>query len=631
MPQYPRLLNLDDDTKERLISFINTELDNHFAERGKYVANLEAWAKDYWVEPSKDVRTFPFYGASNLIIPLTAISVEAVHARVMTTLFAVDPYITSQFHTQELPSGAETALERYVQFELDHSIGFKKSSENIILELEKFGTGIGKSGYEKVVKRAVRTVGDQEQEFDVVTKATATIDPVAGSRFMMPFTDQCPQTSMWCGEEHSENPYTLKLWEEGGLFYPGTFEAIDNWIQNTNQAIDSGSGQSFTQKQEKLEDKKPVYPKRVDWVELWLAFDINQGGRQLEIVVHFHREAQFLMAVRYNWNDDLSRPYRTGPYIPVEHRWNGVGICKQNDQFQREITTIHRQRLDNATLANMRMFKVHKLSGYGPKEPIFPGKMWFLDDMAHMDTLQLGEIYPSAYSNEQGALIYSQQRTGVNEVILGMPQVGTPGTATGDIARIQEGNKKFDYALGNIKTLLGSLVMDAFMNIKQFGTRNTEYFSSVENADLILAVMNQPAEVIRRGILFDIGMVTSKGNRMLDRQNWVQIQQALAQYYQAIMGLAQMVGDPNLMGIILKKALVASNEATRQLLESFELRNIDRIIVPEIERLVDVNERSGPNNLLVPGGNSGPEGNGGAPGMDALSQILASLGTGGAQ
>jgi hypothetical protein len=74
-------------------------------------------------------------------------------------------------------------------------------------------------------------------------------------------------------------------------------------------------------------------------------------------------------------------------------------------------------------LANTRMIKINKLAGYGPKEPIFPGKMWFVDDITHIDVMQLGEVYTSAFNQEQSTLMYSQQRTNVNDRSMGMPQI----------------------------------------------------------------------------------------------------------------------------------------------------------------------------------------------------------------
>jgi hypothetical protein len=287
------------------------------------------------------------------------------------------------------------------------------------------------------------------------------------------------------------------------------------------------------------------------------------------------------MSVRYNWLSDLRRPYYKGVYFPVEHRWNGIGICKQLNQFQREITTQHRQRLDNATLANVRMIKVNKFSGYGPNEPIFPGKMWFLDRMDDVETFQLGEIYPSSYSNEHQTLQYAQQRSGVNELNLGMPQVGTPGTATAELSRVQESNKKYDFVYGNIRRFAGEITLDVASQLQQFGPKQLSYFDEVADGALVKKFLELPPTLIREGIIVDIAVAGQKENKLLDRQNWQQLGQQLNQYYMAILQIAQMTGDQEKMAMITQQAYEGATEAMRQILESFDIKNVNRLIVEE--------------------------------------------------
>lgn len=620
MAEYPRLLNLDEETEARLKSWLTTEIQEHLEERKDLMDDLERWQKDYWVKPSTTVRKFPFYGASNIIVPLTAISVEAIHSRMMTTLFGISPIVSVQMLPSLFPPATDGVFEKFVDFELGKA-NFYNAANDMMLEAEKFGTLIGKSGYEKIVRKAVRVVNGVEEEFSVITKQGATIDPVALARFYMPFNAQDPQEAPWCGELHTWTPYQIKLAEAGGLFKEGSYTNILQFAERSEAERQTGSGKAFTQNQEELENRKPIWTKRVDFYEVWCAFDIDGDEEEEELQIFFHYESNEILAVRYNWYNDLHRPYRISQYIPVEHRWPGIGVCKQNDQFQREVTTIHRQRLDNATIANMRMFKVHKLSGYGPNEPIFPGKMWFLDDMTHMESLQAGEVYQSSFANEQSALIYSQQRTGVNEVMLGMPQVGTPGTATGDLARIQEGNKKFDFSLGHLKRGLNLVVQDFVCNVAQFGTRNVEYIGSVPNGNLIMQVLSADLDLIRRGIMFDMTLSGAQRNKLTDRNNWKELYQMLSNYYMQTIQLVQFTGDKQLTMFMIQKALLAGVETMRQIGETFDARNLERIIPIELERmLADGSQQS--NNGGSVGGN---QTTGSQPGMDLITLLGQSI------
>jgi hypothetical protein len=580
MPDYPRELTLSADETLRLTSYLDTELRNHDMERTGFVDDLVRAQKDYWAKPPVEKVTFPFSGAATLIIPLTAIAVEAVHSRTMTRLFGLPQFVSAKAKGDAY-GDIVRPIEQFMDHELLHSMKLRDVIENPILEIEKFGIGIGKSGYEKINKTAVRTAPDgSEEEFTVPIKNGACIDGVQANRFIMPYYSVDPQTAPWVGEYHTKTPFEVLGMENSGFFKKGTFKTLEDWVSRT---IDGQDGERrYEREMQKMENRQAVWPKQLDWAEVWLEWDVDGSGFPKEIVVHYHRASNTIMSMRYNWHSDLHRPYRYGNYFKLEYRWHGIGICKQNEAFQKEITTLHRQRLDNGTLANVRMLKVKRLSGYGPKEPIFPGKIWFVEDKDDIDVMQMGEIYPSGYNNETSTLVYSQQRTGVNEVTLGMPQVGTPGTATGDTMRIQEGNQKFDYVFTNIKRFVNELVVDSLCNIQQFGPKNLSYFTEAAGGPLVQQFLTLPPEHIRDCILIEIGAVGQQQNKVTDRQNWLNITQVIQQYYMALSQIAMNSGDPMLTQLVMQKAPIAATEAFVQFLQTFDIRNIDRIALTEL-------------------------------------------------
>lgn len=658
---YPRLIKLSDDREKALKQYLDQELDNHYAERGAAIDNIVRWQKDYWAEPTTKQATFPYVGASTVVIPLGAIAVESIHSRAMTILpFNSDQFIAAKSVSPQFETVVQP-FEKFFNKELLEHIGVRRPLGDCFLEAEKFGTMVGKSGYERTIKTAIRSIGEVEEEFDVVTKQGATLDYVPLAGYLMPHYANDPQTAPWVGEEQDRTPYECEMLEKGGMFFPGTFidpdgtddfltEGTDadgqtnvdrsrtrsklaNWIiSQTSTPAENQAGKSrFDTTQKVLESTEPVWPKSIKWQHLWLAFDVDGSGRAKEIVVDYHKESGTFLSVRYNWHSDLRRPYRTAPYFPVEGRWRGIGICKMNEQFQKEVTTQHRQRLDNATLANVPMFAIQKMSGYGPNEPIFPGKMWFLNDVKDLSAVRLGEVYPSAYNNESASLQYWQQRIGVNEANLGMPQVGTPGTATSDIARIQEGATKFTFVFDNFREFVNGLVLDVASNIQQFGPRKLPYYDTAEGGNLVRQFFEMPQELIRDGLLISLKVATQQQNKVIDRQNWTQITQFLMQYYTGTLQLAQLMGDPNLIALITQRALMGATEAARQFLETYDTRNIDRIVLVEIERMFAQQQQGGgqggpTGNGVNGGGNTGTPGIEQNPAVALLAQVIGNAG-----
>src|SRR5207245_7838220 len=233
------------------------------------------------------------------------------------------------------------------------------------------------------------------------------------------------------------------------------------------------------------------------------------------------------------------------------------------------------------------------------------------------------EEYQSAFANEQASLVYSQQRTKVNEAMMGMPQQGTPGTATAELSRVQEGSRSFDYMMQNVKGFTSEISSDLLANIIQFGPRHSEIFQYIEGGDKLRILLQLPLSLVRDHIIFEIATTSQQQNKVVDRQNWVQLAQLLQQYYLGLIQLAQV--NPQLIPIIMNKGMLAVTEAMKQILETFDVRNIDRIVVSEIEALVNGTQTGGP---PIGGGGPPTPGNGGAaPGMYLLSQI-ARLGGG---
>jgi len=103
------------------------------------------------------------------------------------------------------------------------------------------------------------------------------------------------------------------------------------------------------------------------------------------------------------------------------------------------------------------------------------------------------------------------------------------------------------------------------------------------------------------------------------------------QYYVSMIQLAIQSQRPDLVSIILSKGMLAATEVMKQILESFDVRSINRILVTEVEELL------GQAKLLPPGSQSdslegadrGTQDIIEAQRMAAISRIIAGNGGGG--
>jgi len=578
---YAPFIYLSEEVETKLKSFLREEIFNHNAERATYIDKIKEYMRLYWADPVEGAENEgPILGGANIVIPLIAISVEAFHARNMTTLFGLDDFFQA---TLPAPfSDLENDLEALMDHELLRVADLYKFADNVLLENVKLGTGIGKTGYERIVKKAVRITenpdGSRErEEFDVTVQQGLCIDAVQVANFLLPYAYTNPQTAPWCGEEHEASVYRIKTMEESGLFYEGTYEALLGFY--TPYAADT-PGQQVKLEQEFLEKKQAILPKTIRWYEIYASFDVDEDGRDEEIVIHYHYTADKIMAVRYNEYDDLHRPYRYVNHFSLEHRWTGIGMCKMLEQFQIEVTTQHRQTIDNATLANLRMFKVKRMSQISPNEPIFPGKLWFVDDLDDIEPFQAGEVYPSSYNSEASAVNYAQQRSSINDLTLGMSAAGTPGTAADILARVQEGNRRFDYSYKNIRRFMGEIALDALCTINKYGPRNIAIYDQLPNGEKLKSFLTtNPPSYFREQIICEVNVSGQSMNKLLDRQSWTQLSQMVVQYWTQMLTLAQQSGNQELAALISQRAMASGSDVMKQILESYDVRNPYKLIL----------------------------------------------------
>jgi hypothetical protein len=572
---YPRQLVLDEEVETKLLAWAETEILNHLGERTELVDRFKGYQSDYIAEPSTEVATVPFLGASNIIIPLTAIALEAVHSRMMQTAFALDRRVSAKILNPELVD-LEPELELFLDKELIEAPKFRKAVEPAILELEKLGTGVIETTYIEDIRYGVRINDDgDEEEFEVTVQKGTKYESVPVTNFLQPFDDLDTQTARWCGKVFWLNQYEIHAKEKSGYFKPGTTEDLEAYyLANARSA---NIADDYKRETERLTDTQPAWPKLVEFYWIATCFEIAEEKYE-EIFFIYHRQSRKIVSIWYNWFSDLRRPFRHGVYFPLEFRWYGIGIAKQNEQFQAEVTAQHRQRLDNSSIANMRMWKINRNANISPKESIYPGKLWFVDNPEDIMPMEMGDVKASAYNNENQVVIYSQQRTGVNELTLGMPNVGTPGTATSDMSRVQESARKFDYTYGNVNVLLTEVINDGLCNMVQWGPdiRRLKYSPKASEIEQFL---KSPYELFRDKILMEMKLAGQNQNQFRDRQDAMQLVSVFQQYYTSMNSLIQELKDPAAAQMVVSKTLDGANLALTHILSTFSVRNPERYLI----------------------------------------------------
>ena len=633
--RWPRMLYLDEETKSRLSEYLDSEVSLCWQERNLLTQDWIQWQKDYWAKPVEKVKNFPFRRAANVVIPMTAISVEAILARMITTIFSVKPFYSLRARTRDWIDSAPQ-VESWFQTEVEDpaSLDVEGFARESLLEIIKLGTGVGKSGYE----RDVRKINVDLPEGGTVGKWIerrngATLDYVPLANFLLRLHESDPQTAMWVGEEHRNVTWSqLKRHALSGRMFSEAIDSIKMWWGQ--QGNIESTGNQYDNERRRIEGAEPGWKETFDFIEIWCSFDVDGDGVDEEIVLDFHKDSRTFLSARYNWYSDAHRPYRIGVYIPVEGRWAGIGVGKQLEQFQALITTVHRQRLDAGTLANMGQIALSKTSGYGADEPIWPGKIWFLNNPAqdikefHLSNTQ----HFAQISNEDAARQYADKRSGVNELVLGTPHMGTPGTATSDLAKLAEGNKKFDMVLKNVRRFFSLLGLDVLANYQQFGSRGRSWLVRGEGGAYVEHFLSMPQEDVRRGIYLDLTVTDSITNKDIEQQKWQNLFGILSAHYDKVLERAAQISgllqNPQLYLMFAQMALKASNAAMTRLLNAHQVPDIDSFLL-DLDKMAEQNAEPQSTPGASPGSVGGPTGSTLPTGIEELVAALGASGGGG--
>ena len=566
-----RQLDLDEEVLNLLNSYIETEITNHKSERGKLEERWIREQNDFWAEPSADPSDTPLVGFASIIVPLTAIAIEAIHARDMGQMFGLKEFVTVDVADKYVK--AKPGLEKLFNNEFLNVLDIRKKLESPILQINKHGSGVAHTCYREVKSSHVKTVDGKELKVPVYRQKGTDIDGIDINDFMMPLYSVDINSAPWVGHRFRVSEYQIKQMVASGYLAEDAYIKLGNYYKNAAE----GSTDAVTLNKRELTDTTPVFPSEVVLYRILLDWDVDGSEEEeVSIEVIWHELSGQIVSTRYH----EERDYDAGVYAPLEYSWYGYGIAKQNHEFQVEVTTQHRQRLDNATIANMAMFKVKQSSAHliRDDEPIFPGKRWIVENMDDIEPMFIGDVKASAYNNENQVVIYSQQRTGVNELTLGMPNVGTPATASDSLARVQESNRKFDYYYNNKKEFVNKVIRRVALSTIKYGFSQKDVFEFIPNSSDAETFLRLGVEKLKNQLLFNIQLAGAKNNKILDRQSYTQLTGMMTQYWTQYMSLSQQLGDPQMTQEIAKSALRAADVAMLEILRSFDVPNAEKLI-----------------------------------------------------
>jgi hypothetical protein len=569
----------------QLMEYLRSEIFRALSERRPLE---ERWIKQqrmYRAIPEETQKEFPFLGASNVVVPLIATDVDITVARLIGILFTPENLWSCSALRPDMVEYAPR-LQEFLRWAQRKELDAYNAVADFILEMTKLGTGILKQRYKREQKKIYQfretPQGTLEQHLQAMVSDHPVLQHVSLYDFLAPAEAIDIQTAPWVGERIALSWGQLQQRARAGIY--GGIERLG--FQHANYR-----GSELELERMRLDRFSPGIGNRYDLWEAWLDFDISASGEPCALVATLHLPTMTLLRVDFNPFFHQEKPYSMARFMRQEKRFYGIGLSEMLEQLQDEITAMHNQRIDNATLANSTMFKARKGIGVRQDEPVFPGRWFLLDNLEDVQTLQMGQRFDSTVPYEQLSQSYATNRSGVNDYVMGnaTPSIGY-GTATTNVLQHQEAGKRFDQTLREVRVALGESGVRLVELYQQFN-QGGKIFAAMGDRDgaLVQQVLQFPLELIRYGVGIDVTATSATLNKDIAIRNQTIVMQMTTQFYMQMLQGMQMLLNPQLppeLRAMVMQMMQGGNVLMRRLLDTYDVQDIDNL-VPKLQELLN--------------------------------------------
>jgi hypothetical protein len=546
---------------------------------------ITKWRKAYEAVPREPTREFPFYNASNLVVPIIATFTDTLLARVMSSVLKTrPPFVCKIFGDHaDLSDDIRASLEEfmeYVSFEPEE-LDLYRVYHEWYGDAIKYGTSIVKCPHEKRwIDELLSSEGDGSGSKAEFVRTLQYEGPrpekIPFERFGIP-----PQAKTLDGADiiYHKRVLTREELMERRFFQIYDPVAVDSILTKPDR---SGPSNTVLQNEDTLGAHTTAGYGYGEWdvYECWLKWKTPDGKFQPRIIATLHKTTNTLLRAVYDTHTLL--PFSLARLFYRDDMIYGYGFCETLWQFQEEISEQHNGRLDNRTIANTRVWRVSPDSKLHAGYRIYPSAL-LPAEKDEIEALQAGDISEQTIDDEKFSIELAQQRAGVAPPLQG--QAGGPNkkgvyTAMGTLSLLQEGNRRTDLNISDLRyahTRLGRIIL---CDYSKFGIRNSlKGIFGEKGVEIQKALEAYKSNKIGLPIYSS----TASVNREVEKQNDFILVNLMRQHYMATAQLIAQINSPVTppdLKDYLKEVIKASNLVLKSVLRNFEKEDVD-ILVPE--------------------------------------------------
>lgn len=491
-------IELPQETAKKIAQIICKEIKESLSANEKRYKLAKRCQNQYnqvtrWEEEGREC-TVPWSGAADYYIPMTEWIVDAVHARVMNTLFSQEPFMTARgVESSDVPKAdgvtdfVDMAFREIVKVYENTRFFFKQI---IILPfavlkydwVQKYDSMISKESALVFVNPQTQEEqyllpDDPDSQIKIAEFAVNGFQP-AGQKEVWVAQDEelvnQPQLKYIRFEDYVYSPNAkrgMKLFWEGDRFWltlnemnmevkqerfiQASFESIKNSIINDGNL--SGVDAIITQRSKPIEcfcwyGRLPFNEQNE------IDLDGSNTVEQEVLCIVSYKEEELLEILHwpYRRKPFPDRVYLRGEFEETEE-FEGRSLAQKLYMTQKELNTLHNTIMNNAQIAMQKIFaKKKSLQGGEYDMPtVYPGAIWEEENAGDIRVLEVGDVKSIGFELEKTLLSFAERISNVSIFQTGTSRSEGGQKTLGEVqATINEGNIGLDKFVQNCHEIL---------------------------------------------------------------------------------------------------------------------------------------------------------------------------------
>lgn len=601
MPERFEPVNADfgEDVNEDVRNYVDEQIEFLETEHKDLHENkIPKWRKMYLGVPAEENKSFPWPNAANTVVQVIGETVDTLTARVLGILYATHPLwiFQSYLKTQNPDESHLEEVHRSTLEDFMDLVGYEPTELDLyrvqgqwFTDSARLGTAFVKASLEERTEAVVIGYDDarkQRKGRDVTIYEGPRVHKLRHEDVLAYPDAQTIAESPFVAHRRTLKRQELEARGFEGFYDPEAVKAI--W-DHPDRSVPRTTVREELQQQGIT---TPAFQESTAEWDIWECYFAWWAGgkrkRKYRLIYSYHRSTRTVMRKVFNFLPDNQTPiiraklgYRTdGMY--------GHGYGELLERYQEELSATHNQRIDNATVANIRAFRVSpRARNLDSNFEVYPSAM-IVAEAGEVESLQVGDVYPSTFKNEEMTLQLVARRAGVSPAISGM---GTGGvmrrpavySSMGTLAVMQESNSRTGHATSEFRhahVQLGSLLTAMY---GKFGTFGKESIFGLDAKSLREALREFDDKRLRIPIRAATGSINSE----VAKQNDMLLVGLLQRHYTAVGQLLQANENPQIPAeakAYFTQVIKASERLHKTILKDFGYDQPERF-VPEVGQL----------------------------------------------